>query len=146
VKPKPRVPAELADYVSHEMRSSLNGITVWAKVLANSLDSNDENTVRRALQGIGECVEKQVGFLDRLLRESSGHSGGEDGSNPDTPEDNMAETKRAHANEQDQDRNRTAEHPQRPEAEPDTVEGPGGRREGKAEQDAKNKTTRRGER
>ena len=36
--------------------------------------------------------------------------------------------------------------PQRPVPEPDTMEGPGGRRESKAEEDAKNKTTRRGER
>ena len=49
-------------------------------------------------------------------------------------------------NETDQKRNRTEEHPQRPEPDPDTMEGPGGRRESKAEEDAKNKTTRRGER
>jgi hypothetical protein len=56
----------------------------------------------------------------------------------------MADSKRTHANEQDQQRNRKDEHPQRPE--PDTMEGPGGRHEAKGEQDAANKTTRRGER
>jgi hypothetical protein len=56
----------------------------------------------------------------------------------------MADKKRTHANEQDQQRNRDDEHPQRPE--PDTLEGPGGRHEAKGEQDALNKTTRRGER
>ena len=56
----------------------------------------------------------------------------------------MADKKRDHANEQDQDRNRTEEHPQRPE--PDTLEGPGGRHEAKGKEDAINKTTRRGER
>ena len=40
----------------------------------------------------------------------------------------------------------TQSRPQRPEPEPDPAEGPGGRREGKAEEDAKNKTTRRGDR
>jgi hypothetical protein len=34
--------------------------------------------------------------------------------------------------------------PERPE--PDTLEGPGGRHEEKGEEDARNKTTRRGER
>ena len=53
--------------------------------------------------------------------------------------------RQSNANEQEQRRNRTAEHPSRPEPEP-TMEGPGGRREGKAEEDARNKTTRRGER
>ena len=52
--------------------------------------------------------------------------------------------KRTHANDEDQRRNREAEHPQRPE--PDTMEGPGGRNEAKGEEDAINKTTRRGER
>jgi len=52
--------------------------------------------------------------------------------------------KTPHANEQDQDRNRDEEHPSRPE--PDTMEGPGGRHETKAEQEAIDKTTRRGER
>ena len=50
------------------------------------------------------------------------------------------------ANEEEQRRNRTAEHPSRPDPEPDTMEGPGGRHEGKAEEEARNKTTRRGER
>ena len=59
----------------------------------------------------------------------------------------MPKERRPHANEQDQDRNRDAEHPQRPETdEPDTMEGPGGRNEAKSVEDARNKTTRRGER
>lgn len=49
-------------------------------------------------------------------------------------------------NETDQKRNRSEEHPQRPDPEPDTMEGPGGRHELKGEEDAINKTTRRGER
>ena len=57
----------------------------------------------------------------------------------------MADTKR-NPNDQQQQRNRSAEHPQRPDPEPDTLEGPGGRHEGKAEQDEQNQTTRRGER
>jgi hypothetical protein len=43
---------------------------------------------------------------------------------------------------------RDKERPQRPPPgpEPDTLEGPGGRQEAKGEEDARNKTTRRGER
>ena len=40
--------------------------------------------------------------------------------------------------------NKANEHPQR-EPGPDTLEGPGDRQEAKGEQDARNKTTRRGE-
>ena len=58
----------------------------------------------------------------------------------------MPNRNQSNANEEEQRRNRTAEHPSRPEPEPDTMEGPGGRREGKAEEDARNKATRRGER
>jgi hypothetical protein len=56
----------------------------------------------------------------------------------------MPQDKRTHANEKDQERNRDAEHPQRPE--PKTLEGPGERNEAKGVEDARNKTTRRGER
>lgn len=56
----------------------------------------------------------------------------------------MADRKRNHANEQDQSHNRDDEHPQRPE--PDTLEGPGDRHEAKGDEDAMDKTTRRGER
>jgi len=45
----------------------------------------------------------------------------------------------------DVNEDRTArDRPERPE--PDTMEGPGGRQEAKGEEDARNKTTRRGER
>ena len=57
----------------------------------------------------------------------------------------MPDRNRTRANEQDQQRNRRQEHPQRPDPEPDTMEGPGGRHESKADEDAMNKTTRRGE-
>ena len=56
------------------------------------------------------------------------------------------ERKHVNANEDEQRRNRTEEHPSRPDPEPDTMEGPGGRHELKGEEDARNKTTRRGER
>jgi hypothetical protein len=49
--------------------------------------------------------------------------------------------RKVNANEDDQRNNRTEEHPDR--GEPDTLEGPGGRNEAKAEQDALNKSTRR---
>ena len=41
---------------------------------------------------------------------------------------------------------RKRDNPTRPGGEPDTMEGPGGRDEAKGEADARNKTTRRGER
>lgn len=52
--------------------------------------------------------------------------------------------RKVNANEDDQRSNRTNERPDR--GDPDKLEGPGGRNEAKAEQDAANKTTRRGER
>jgi hypothetical protein len=56
----------------------------------------------------------------------------------------MPDRKRTQTNQQDQKRTRDEEHPQRPE--PGTMEGPGGRHESKADQEARDKTTRRGER
>ena len=41
---------------------------------------------------------------------------------------------------------RDKERPERPAPEPDATEAPGGRNEAKAEEDARNKATRRGER
>jgi hypothetical protein len=41
---------------------------------------------------------------------------------------------------------RKRENPTRPGGDPDTLEGPGGRDAAKGEEDARNKTTRRGER
>jgi hypothetical protein len=41
---------------------------------------------------------------------------------------------------------RKRDNPTRPEGDPDTLEGPGGRSEAKGEEDARNKTTRQGER
>ena len=134
------------DSVSHELRTPLNGIKMWARVLETAFESGDEATVRRALDGIMIAVDQQAQLLDELVAMTGpGHSNLGVRSNSGHPEDTMADTKR-NPNEQQQDRNRNAEHPQRPDPEPDTMEGPGGRHEGKAEQDARNKTTRRGER
>ena len=55
----------------------------------------------------------------------------------------MAEIKRPHPNEGDPQRDRGEDNPRRPE--PDTLEGPGGRQEGRSEQEDLDKTTRRGE-
>ena len=46
----------------------------------------------------------------------------------------------------DEGRSMSKQRPERPEPDPDTLEGPGGRHESKGEEDARNKTTRRGER
>ncbi len=56
----------------------------------------------------------------------------------------MPQDKRTHPNDMDQQRTRDAGHPQRPE--PDTLEGPGGHHDAKGSEDARNQTTRRGER
>ena len=134
------------DSVSHELRTPLNGIKMWTRVLETAFDSGDEATVRRALDGIMMAVDQQAEILDELAALTApGHSNPPPRSNSGHPEETMADTKR-NPNDQQQDRNRTAEHPQRPDPEPDTMEGPGGRHDAKAEQDAKNKTTRRGER
>ena len=58
--------------------------------------------------------------------------------------DKDKERRKVNANEDDQRSNRDHERPDR--GEPDTLEGPGGRHESKGEQDAADKTTRRGER
>ena len=50
------------------------------------------------------------------------------------------------ANEQDQRRNRATERPDRVEPEANPPEQPGGSQAGKAENDARNKAARRGER
>jgi signal transduction histidine kinase len=138
--------AVTTDSVSHDLRTPLNGIKMWAQVLETAFDSGDDATVRRALDGIMTAIDQQAALLDNLIDvRRAGHSIAASGSNSGHPEEIMADTKR-NPNEQQQDRNRSAEHPQRPDPEPDTMEGPGGRGEAKAEQDAKNKTTRRGER
>ena len=54
----------------------------------------------------------------------------------------MPEDRKSKTNQKDQQRSREA-NPQKPEREP---EAPGGQKEGKGQQDALNKTTRRGER
>ena len=142
---KPRL-VPTVDSVSHELRTPLNGIKMWARVLETAFDSGDEATVRRALDGILIAVQQQAELLDELVAMTAhGHSNPAPGSNSRHPEETMADTKR-NPNDQQQDRNRNAEHPQRPDPQPDTMEGPGGRHEAKGEQDAKNKTTRRGER
>ena len=139
-------PAPTTDSVSHDLRTPLNGIKMWAQVLETAFDSGDEATVRRALDGIMIAVEQQAALLDSLIHAGgAGHLIARGGSNSGHPEETMADTKR-NPNEQQQDRNRSAEHPQRPDPEPETMEGPGSRHEAKAEQDANNKTTRRGER
>jgi len=134
------------DSVSHELRTPLNGIKMWARVLETAFDSGDEATVRRALDGIMISVDQQAQLLDELVAMTRpGHSNPGTRSNSGYPEEIMADTKR-NPNDQQQHRNRNAEHPQRPDPEPDTLEGPGGRHEGKAEQDEQNQATRRGER
>jgi len=134
------------DSVSHELRTPLNGIKMWARVLETAFDSGDEATVRRALEGILAGIEQQAVLLDELVRlEGAGHPAPAGRSNSGHPEEIMADTKR-NPNDEQQHRNRNAEHPQRPDPEPDTLEGPGGRHEGKAEQDEQNQATRRGER
>ncbi|HYC35467.1 MAG TPA: hypothetical protein VEC19_03525 [Usitatibacter sp.] len=46
----------------------------------------------------------------------------------------------------DEGKSASKQRPERDDNEPDTLEGPGGRHEAKGEEDARNKTTRRGER
>ena len=50
------------------------------------------------------------------------------------------------SNTRDQQHNREQEHPQRPDPELDRNESVGGRNAAKAEEDARNKSTRRGDR
>jgi hypothetical protein len=61
-----------------------------------------------------------------------------------TPLKAQSDKRRENADERRKE-NKATEHPQR-EPDPDTLEGPGDRQEAKGEEDARNKTTRRGER
>jgi signal transduction histidine kinase len=121
----------LMEEFAHELRSPLNSIKSWTHVLENSVDESADPTIARAIAGILMGVEQQVRLIEDLLLVLKPQ---------ETP---MADKKRTQANEQEQQRNRDDERPERPE--PGTLEGPGGRHE-KGEQDARNQTTRRGER
>jgi signal transduction histidine kinase len=56
----------LADIVSHELRSPLNGILSWAYVLENHLADGTPAT-KRALAGIRNGVDQQVRLIEDLL-------------------------------------------------------------------------------
>ena len=58
----------------------------------------------------------------------------------------MSKRKDANPNIDEEHRMQKEERPERETPDPDTLEGPGGRHEAKGEEDARNKTTRRGER
>ena len=55
-------------------------------------------------------------------------------------------TKRNDAQPDIDEKSESQSRPHKPDPEPDTLEGPGARKESRAEEDAKNETTRRGER
>jgi len=58
--------AQFLAFVSHELRSPLNGIKSWAHVLEDKL-RDAEPSVRRALTGIMIGVDHQVRLIDDLL-------------------------------------------------------------------------------
>lgn len=122
--------------LAHDLRASLNGIKTWAHVLEECLREPRDPVVARALQGIRTGIEQQVHLIENLLE-----AGGVEASLRGT-----SMSKRNDSRPDVPDDRRPSERPQRPEPEPDTLEGPGGRHESKAEEDARNKATRQGER
>lgn len=128
--PADAFPAELA----HALRASLNAIRTWSHVLRERLAGNPDPVVARALEGIHAGVDSQVRAIENLLEgdavqpplEAATMSKRKD-VQPDIPEDPTAKDR-----------------PTRPE--PLAQEQPGGREAAKAERDARNKTTREGER
>ena len=128
--------SEILSAAAHELRGSLNGIRTWTHVLETRLGESRDPAVRRAIEGIATAVQQQVRVIEKLL-ECSGVEPSlrraamarRNDAKPDVPDDAPREDRA-----------------KRPDSAPDTMEGPGGRRTPKAEQDARNKTTRQGER
>jgi hypothetical protein len=135
VKPgrRGRSRAALGD-VAHELRSSLNGIHTWAHVLEGHLGAGADGPTRRALDGIREAIDAHLRVIENLV----------EGGAVEPPLRRPAMTQRNDAQPEVPEDPPKRERPKRPATEP--KEQPGGSEAGKAEQDARNKSTRTGER
>ena len=125
--------------ISHKLRSPLNGIKSWTHVLQNQLHDSADPMMRRAIDGIMLGVEQQVRLIESLDREVASFF-------PITREEMEMAERDKHPNPNDEDRRRRHDAERQPRPEPDTLEGPGGRHGSKDDEEARNSTTRRGER
>ena len=52
--------------VTHDLRTPLNSIRMWAEVLQSQLGAHDDPVVSRALKGIMSGIDQQARLLDQL--------------------------------------------------------------------------------
>jgi hypothetical protein len=106
----------------------------WTHVLETRLAGHPDPMVQRAITGLNAAVEQQVGVIENLLEARA----------VEPPLRRTAMTKRKDA-QPDIPEDSARKGAKRP-APPDPREAPGGRNAAKAERDARNKSTREGER
>ena len=126
--------AGLLAAASHDLRSSLSGMRNWTHVLETRLAGHPDPMVQRAVTGLYAAVEQQVRVIENLLEARAVES----------PLRSAAMTKRKDA-QPDTPGDSARKGAKRP-APPEPKEAPGGRNAAKAERDARNKSTREGER
>ena len=119
---------------AHELRSSLNAIHMWAHVLQGRLRLHADPEVRQALDGLRSSVDAHLRLVENLIG----------GRAVEPPLRSVTMSKRNDAQPDLPDDPPRRERPQRPETEPN--EAPGGRDAAQREEDARNKSTRNGER
>jgi len=116
------------------LRSTLNGIHTWAHLLEDRLRGLDDPLAQRALDGINAGVRDQVRNIENLL--------GPPAVEPPLRRVEMSKRKDIQP-EMPGDPPRRVK-PEKPATE--NAEAPGGRESAAKEQDARNKSTRKGER
>ena len=121
--------------LAHELRSALNGIQAWSQVLHSVLGHAADPEVRRALDGIAQGVAQQVRLIENHL----------EGGAVEAPLRSLPMTKRKDAQPDIPEDSTATDRPKRPDPAL-KKEQPGGRDAAKATGDARNKTTREGER
>ena len=119
---------------AHQLRSSLNTIHTWAHVLETRLAATMDSRAREALGNVHGAIAAHARLIENLR----------EGDAVQPPLRRPAMSKRNDAQPELPDDPPRRDRPQRPEAEP--KEQPGGSEAAKAEQDARNKSTRSGER
>ena len=131
---RPRPTWDSLAAAAHRLRSSLNGIHTWAHLLEVRLGPSADPSIRRALDGIHAGVRAQVSLIENLL----------EGAVVERPLRSPSMSKRNDAQPEVPDETPRRDKPHRVRTEP--KEAPGGKDAAKARKDARNKTTRTGER
>jgi hypothetical protein len=113
----------------------LNGIATWSQVLDARFAGHPDPEVRRALRGIAEGIERQVRLIENHLEAGA----------VEPPLRRPAMSKRNDAQPDIPEESTVKDKPERPDPAL-KKEQPGGRDAARAQGDARNKTTREGER